>query len=198
MGIPGYSADRTLAAFKRTLPRGRAWPRGTDTVMHAALAGFMPTAARFINAARSIVPDVFPATATSVLDEWEATLGLPDPCAGNSPTIQQRRNQVVARLADTGGASVGYFVQFAKNLGYDITITQFAPAQADFLCADDPVYDPFWAYVWRVNAASTTVTYFSADQSYADDALAVWGNAVLECEITARVPAHTSVLFAYG
>ncbi|AHI24182.1 bacteriophage tail protein [Komagataeibacter xylinus E25] len=198
MGIPTYSADQLLAAFKRTLYRGRAWPRGTDTVMHATLSGFMPAPDRFIAAARNLVPDTFPSTTTSVLPEWEETLGLPDPCAGESPTIEQRRAQVVARLTDSGGASIPYYIQFAKTLGYTITITEFAPARAGALRAGQPCCGAAWAYAWRVNAPETTVTRFAAGQSYAGDALANWGNAVLECEIRAREQAHTTVLFAYG
>ncbi|QHC36468.1 YmfQ family protein [Komagataeibacter xylinus] len=198
MAIPSYSADQLLAAFKRTLYRGRAWPRGTDTVMHVTLSGFMPAPARFIAAARNLVPDVFPSTTTSVLPEWEASLGLPDPCAGESPTIEERRAQVVARLTDSGGASIPYYVQFAKTLGYNITITEFAAARAGALRAGQPCCGTAWAYAWQVNALQTTVTRFAAGQSYAGDALANWGNAVLECEIRARVQAHTIVMFAYG
>lgn len=198
MSIPSWSASHILTQFKKTMPFGRAWPRAPGTVLHTVLSGFMSGVARTINDARSIAPDAFPSTTTYVLEEWQKTLGLPDPCAGTNPTIEQQRNQVVARLGDAGGSSIGYYISFAKSLGYDITITEFATARADIMRADDPVCDPFWAYVWRVNAPAATIDYFRADKSYADDALATWGNAVLECEIKARAPAHTNVLFAYG
>lgn len=196
MAIPVYAASRLLGAFKRTLYRGRAWPRGTDTVMHTVLSGFMPAPERFILACRFMITDVFPQTTVGMLPEWEETLGLPDPCAGESPTVAQRRAQVVARLADSGGASRAYFIAFAATLGYDITITEFAPARAGVLRAGDPVNSEDWAYTWRVNAPGYTAVLFRAGQSSAGDPLLAWGNEVLQCEFTARKPAHTVVQFA--
>ena len=78
---------------------------------------------------RNLVVDAFPATTVELLPEWENTLGLPDPCAGPSPTLGQRIAQVVARLTDSGGQSVAYFVELARRLGYDITVTQYAPSR---------------------------------------------------------------------
>jgi len=197
MAAPNFSVSDFRTALLNLLPRGRVWSRDPDGMPYQMAGVWAASFLRSAQAAGNLIADAFPSSTVNLLPEWENTLGLPDPCAGESPTVELRRAQVVARLTDNGGASVSYFVAFAKTLGYDITITQFAPARADFLCADEPVYDPFWAYVWRVNAGSVTVNYFAADVSYADDALATWGNAVLECEITARAPAHTIVLFAY-
>lgn len=193
-----YSTADFLAAFQRHLPTGPIWPREAGSNQAAALGCLMPTLERLAQRDENLLVDAFPATTVELLPEWQASLGLPDACAGTDPTIEQQRAQVVARLTDSGGASVDYFVRFAANLGYEITITEFAPARADFLCADDPVYDPFWAYMWRVNASAVTVEYFSADISFADEPLAEWGNAVLECEIQSRKPARTIVFFSYG
>lgn len=198
MSAPSWSVGQILEQFKKTLPYGRAWPRDAGTVLEGILKCFMPTAERTINDARSLIPNSFPATATYTLLEWQKTLGLPDPCAGTNPTIDQQQRQVAARLGDRGGSSVSYYINFAKTLGYEITITEFSSAKADFMRADDPVYDAFWDYFWRVNAPASTVHYFSADASYADEALATWGDAVLECEIKSRTPAHTKVFFSYG
>lgn len=198
MSIPSWSASQILEQFKKTMPFGRAWPREAGTVLEGVLSGFMSMAERVINDARSIGPNVFPATTTYLLAEWQKTLGLPDPCAGTNPTVEQQQRQVAARLGDAGGSSIAYYVWFAKTLGYIISITEFSAARADFLRADDPVFDAFWDYVWRVNAPASTINYFSADDSYADEALATWGDPVLECEISSRAPAHTKVFFSYG
>ncbi len=158
-------------------------------------AVWAPTYQRNSDRAANLITDAFPSTTTELLDEWEETLGLPDPCAGESPTIEQRRAQVVARLADSGGASVPYFIAFAATLGYDITITEYAPARAGVMRAGDPVCGEDWAYVWLIRAPGYTPIPFRAGQSCAGEALMVWGNTVLQCEITARNPAHTVVLF---
>ena len=86
---------------------------------------------------------------------------------------------------------------FAAALGYTITITEFAPARADITCADDPCYEPEWAFVWQVNAPSITAEYACADTAFADDPLITIGNTVLQCELQRLAPAHTVLQFNY-
>jgi len=198
MPVPNFSLSDFRQALLGLLPQGAIWPRDPSAMPWQIANVWAPTFQRSADRAANLLIDAFPSTTNELLPEWEETLGLPDPCAGESPTVAQRRNQVLARLSDTGGSSVSDLVQFAATLGYAITITQFAAAAADILVADGPANDPPWAYVWRVNAAQTTVTYFEADQSFADEPLATWGNGVLECEISARAPAHTIVQFSYS
>ncbi|WP_197520275.1 putative phage tail protein, partial [Paraburkholderia tropica] len=53
---------------------------------------------RSTSRANYLLIDSFPPTAYELLPEWESTLGLPDPCAGEAPTIPQRQAQVLARF----------------------------------------------------------------------------------------------------
>jgi uncharacterized protein YmfQ (DUF2313 family) len=55
-----------------------------------------------------------------------------------------------------------------------------------------------WAFVWDINAALNTIQRFTMGQSAMGDPLATWGNAVLECELSAFAPAHTLVRFTYS
>lgn len=196
MPIPQYHADAFLAASKRTLPKGRAWPRGLGSVLSQVIASFMPAAENFGKAAAGLPAGSFPGTTIAMLPDWEKSLGLPDPCAGESPTELQRRSQVIARLTDSGGSSIAYFTAFAKTLGYDITIKEYIPACADLMCAEDPVYGEDWAFCWLVSSPGFTPIYFLADQSSAEDPLMTWGNAVLCCEFETRNPAHLILRFA--
>ncbi|MEZ7137239.1 YmfQ family protein [Komagataeibacter sp. SM21] len=195
MALPSFSTADFRSALLRLLPTGRIWSREPGSMPYQLAAVWAPTYQRNSDRAANLITDAFPSTTTELLDEWEETLGLPDPCAGESPTIEQRRAQVVARLTDNGGASVPYFIAFAATLGYDITITEYAPARAGVMRAGDPVCGEDWAYVWLIRAPGYTPIPFRAGQSCAGEALMVWGNTVLQCEITARNPAHTVVLF---
>ncbi len=187
-----------LAAMQRMMPTGRAWPREPDAVQTQVLATHGPTYERQTARANTLLVDAFPATAVELLPEWEATLGLPDPCAGPDPTLQQRQGQVVARLTARGGQSVPYFTAFAVALGYpDVAIEQFAPARADLLVADGPVNDPAWAFAWQMTVTGVQTTYFSADVSYADEPLVAYDTTALACEITRLRPAHTVAFFTY-
>jgi uncharacterized protein YmfQ (DUF2313 family) len=132
------------------------------------------------------------------LPEWEATLGLPDPCIGELDTIQQRQAAVCAKFTARGGQSAAYFRQLAASLGYAITITTFRPFYVSEGHVDDPLYDEQWAFVWQVNiAASNTLVYFRVGESTVDEPLVAFGNTALECLLDAAKPAHTEIIFSY-
>jgi len=172
------------------------WPRAQDAIQTKVLNGLAPSYERQTARANYLLIDAFPATATELLPEWEESLGLPDPCAGSAPTLQQRRSQVVARFANSGGQSIKFYVDFAESLGFDITVSQFTPFRVGQNRAGDSVGSIAWAYAWRVNAPAVTISYFRAGQSAAGEPLAAWGNAVLACEMRSIKPAHTEVIVA--
>lgn len=197
MAAPNYSASDFASAIHALMPRGLVWPRDATAVMAQVINGLAPTWARHTKANNELLVDAFPATSVELLPEWEATLGLPDPCAGASPTLQGRQQQVVARLTNSGGQSVPYFIGYAKALGYTVTVTEFTPFRVGQQRMGSPVANQDWAFTWQINSALNTVSYFRTGQSYVSQALASWGNAVLQCELTAIKPAHTYLNFAY-
>ena len=186
----------------RLLPRGRAWAQiadSEDTTQGLSLATLMPTWERLANSDAALLNDSFPSTTDLLLPEWQSSLGLPDPCAGAAPTLQQARGQVVARLTGRGhNQSIDYFTTFAQNLGFVVTITQFAPFRAGIARAGTPLYDNPWAFVWRVNIPSVAVTYFRAGRSLAGEPLAILQNSTLVCELGRLRQAHTTVIFNFG
>ncbi|MEX3690830.1 YmfQ family protein [Paraburkholderia sp. BR14263] len=196
MAAPNYQASDFAGVIHALLPRGLVWPRDPHTVMAQAIAGLAPTWARHAQSNGDLLVDAFPATAVDLLTEWEETLGLPDPCAGESPTLQQRQAQVVARLTNTGGQSVPFFIGYAQTLGYAVTITEFTPFRVGQQTVGDPVGSVAWAFAWQVNAPPVTVEYFRASRSAVGEPLASWNNAVLACEMNSLKPAHTTVIIA--
>ncbi len=198
MAGPAYSTEDFRQKVLELLPTGPIWPRDPDSLLYHVAYILGAPYARNVARANDLLVDAFPGTTDELLPEWESTLALPDPCAGPAPTLQQRRAQVVARLTDAGGCSIPYLVGYAATLGFEITITQFAPARAGTLRAGQPAYGSAWAFAWRVNASAATVTYFRAGQSTAGEPLQAFGNAVLQCELERLAPAHTTVLFGYG
>jgi uncharacterized protein YmfQ (DUF2313 family) len=198
MAAPNYQASDFLTALQALMPRGLAWPRDPSSVMAQVEAGLSPTWQRLTQQNNNLLVDAFPATSDQLLPEWEAALGLPDPCAGESPTLQGRQQQVVARFTNSGGQSIAYFVAYALTLGYAVTVTEFAPFRAGQSAAGAACGIVDWAFTWQINAPPETVTYFCAGLSGAGESLADWGNAVLECEMNAIKPAHTILNFTYG
>ncbi|MEB0312172.1 DUF2313 domain-containing protein, partial [Pseudomonas sp. 10B1] len=149
-------------------------------------------------AAVDLLEDMFPATTTNFLGEWETTLGLPDPCAGVAPTFQGRRNQVVARFTNSGGQSIAFFVAFALGLGYAVTVTQYAPFRCGQSTCGQQLGGIDWFFTWAINCQLNTFNYFRAGQSAAGEPLSSWGNKVLECELSEAQPAHTILQFHYS
>lgn len=174
-----FSAANFLAAMQAHMPRGRIWSRDADAIQTKVLTGLAPSYERQTSRANYLLVDAFPTTTYELLPEWESTLGLPDPCAGEAPTIAQRRAQVIARITAVGGASIPYFIGFAASLGYVITIEQYVEARAGQLKAGDPCCGSDWNYAWKINAPLNTVVFALAGQMGAGDPIASWGNTVL-------------------
>lgn len=196
MGAPLFTDDDFVAGFQNLLPTGPVWPRDADAVqtqtIRPLIKGYTRNTARAVN----LLSDAFPVEPVELLPEWESTLGLPDPCAGTSPTIQQRQQQVAARFIASGGQSVAYFVQVAAALGYEITITQFAPLKVGQVVGT-PLYGAAWAFAWQVNAPTFTIERFLVGRDAVGEPLAQWGNTVLQCELQRLAPAHTTLIFSY-
>jgi len=196
MQRPIPSASEYGQAMLALLPRGPVWPREPDSVLYRVMGALAPTYVRSHKRSGELIEEAFPATTNELLAEWEATMGLPDPCAGEAPTFALRRAQVVAKLTGRGGQSKEYFIAVALSLGFAITITEFREFCADDPC-EGPLYGDLWAFAWQVNAPLVSLLEFEADTWRADDPLAIWGNAILECALQAIKPAHTTLLFSY-
>lgn len=179
MAAPIFSISDFLQALQNLLPRGRAWPRDSESLLTKVLTGLAPTYARLAARDNQLILEALPSTTTELLPEWELTLGLPDPCAGEAPTIEARRAQVVARFANDGGQSATFFIGYALTLGYVITITVYTPWTFG-LPLGLPLYGEDWALAWTVNAPA-----------------AAGDNDVLRCEFERLKPAHTVVNFVY-
>jgi uncharacterized protein YmfQ (DUF2313 family) len=194
---PSYQQPDFLAALQACMPRGRVWPKDTDAVMTQVLSGLATSFAQQTARANYLLVDAFPSTTEELLPEWEATLGLPDPCAGPQPTIAARQAQVLARFVGTGGQSPAYFIGYAANLGYTVTITQFTPFRMGQQRMGCQLGSHDWAHAWAINAPLFTQIPFRMGQSAMGDALETWGNAVLQCELNEIKPAHTILQFIY-
>jgi uncharacterized protein YmfQ (DUF2313 family) len=191
------SADFT-SALLGLLPRGRVWPKDLSSIQAQAVSCFAPTFQRLSDSAVALLGDMFPATTINFLGEWEATLGLPDPCAGMSPTFQGRRNQVLARFTNSGGQSIQFFQAFALGLGYAVTVTQYAPFRCGQSICGQQLGGLDWFFAWAINAPINTISHFQSGQSAMGEPLSYWGNTVLECELSEAKPAHTILQFHYS
>lgn len=178
VGLPQFVADDYAEALRGLLPRGRVWPTDPSSVQQMVLEGLGKTFERSDAAGMAILAGAVPGSPLSgFLPEWEATLGLPDPCLGTSPTFAQRFAQVGARFVAIGGSSRANLIAFAAALGFTITVTSYSathpgPSGFGFTGAE-------WNFVLGITVLANT------------SGLA---NSVLQCELDAIKPAETTII----
>jgi uncharacterized protein YmfQ (DUF2313 family) len=192
--------DLNAADFKNQLanllPAGPAWDldgSSAEQFLDAWAEEFFRAQAR----AAALITEADPRSTFDLLPDYERIFGLPTDCMiGVDQTLAQRRNALLAQMTSIGGQSRQYFIDLAAAAGFVITITEFKPFSVGGT-VDDVLWGPDWAYAWQVNAPPETVTYFRVT-SGVNEALASWGNNLLECLINRFKPAHTIAIFAYA
>jgi len=163
------------------LPPGLLWTRRPGSNREKLLTAIAAESARFEELTLALIDEADPRTTSDLLDEWEAYVGLPDPCVPTSITFtdDERRAQIVARLNANGGQSRQFFIDLAAAIGFTITITEFTTFQVGISGAGDPVGGETWVYAWQVNTATDA------------------RSPILECLFHRLAPAHTVVIFNY-
>lgn len=174
-----YTAADYAGAARALLPRGRVWPTDADSVQTQLLAALGKTFERSDAAASVLLDGSLPGNDADLLDAWEASLGLPDPCAGPDPTDQQRGNQIRARFIAGGGQSRERYVEYAATLGFTIVIENFAPFRTGRSTVGNPLASDAWTFVWGVRVLANA-TDLSLD--------------VLICELETIKPAETTII----
>lgn len=168
-----------LAMLQALLPPGPAWTREAEADLTALLDALAVELTRIDSRGEDILDEADPSTTSELLEEWEEMVGLPEDCADLAETEDERRAAVVAKLTARGGQSEQYYADIAEALGIEITYTYFTPFRAGISCAGDRVYSTAWRHVWQVNVEEGDLS------------------DILECMLTSRKPAHTTVIFNY-
>ncbi|CNL73934.1 YmfQ family protein [Yersinia kristensenii] len=193
-----YSVNEYTAALQSLMPGGLVWPKISGGVQTSTLRALARSYQRSDEDARDLLDAAFPSTATAMLPEWEATLGLPDLCAiGEIDSMIQRQRAVVSKLFGIGGQSVDYFIRVAAALGYTISITQYRQACAGMSVCGDAINGEEWPFAWLIISPETTINYAQSGLTYCRDPLRTWGNKQLECRLTVLNPSHTILKFGY-
>lgn len=121
-------------ALAHLLPQGAAWPRDAQSVWMRLLAGLAGLLLEQHDYTHVVATEWLPHTTRTRLEEWEAALGLPDPCFGAAQSYEQRRAAVLARLrgyqgayADSSPAALGAIAAYCAALGTPATVTYHTP-----------------------------------------------------------------------
>jgi len=188
------------AAMQKLLPRGRAWPR-TPTALLTAFAGAIGDAFFALRQVTVQFLDVEsdPSQALALLPDWETDFGLPDSCSPPNPTLQQRHNSLLLKIAASpGGQSAAYYIGVAAQFGYVITITTWRVSCLGQMHLGDPMCAAPWRFAWRVNVPSISVEYFSLGVSALGEPFWTTSDTELECRLAKIQPAYGVLWFSFG
>jgi len=195
------------------LPVGAAWPRDDDAELMQLVAGF----AEIFGYIDLRIADFFgresdPRATREMLDSWEITFGLPDPCTAEPLTIEDRVKALIVKMTSIGGQSRAFFIEAAAKLGYVITIDEWSPFMCGISqCGDTrltgtaneqflwEIGDPNMRFYWRVRLNQTRLSWFRAGsgQTGVDPHLRIGLATDLECILRRWKPAQTEVIFSY-
>lgn len=182
------------------LPRGPIWKRTPGGALDAVLYALGREAARVDARINQVIEESDPRTSIEELARWFDDYGIPSACleAIADPSQEQMRQELLAKITSNLGLTAAFFESLAGTLGYQAKVTTFTEHDVND-DAEHPLYEKQWTTVMTLgitirsngNAEYLDVTWG------ADEPLARWGNALLECVIRALAPAHVYVIFMY-
>ena len=193
--------SRTHATIKQSLiaklPPGFALAK-RDGVIDAIYSGFARSLAEGEEAAEMLVNEIDPRRANYLLADFERVLAA-DPCGRdfNVSTTAQRQRRAHQRWTATGGQSIPYFIEIARNLGVDIRIEEFWPSIANDMEAGSPLIPEGEQFVWLVRLKLIDPVFFIAGQNEAGERLYDFTINDVECVLRRLKPAHTTLVFFY-
>jgi uncharacterized protein YmfQ (DUF2313 family) len=119
-------------ALMALLPQGQAWPRTFGAALDLTVTGLAKVFG-FVDgrAADMLEIESDPRITFEMLEDWERNWGLPDPCfLGEPQDLQARHDMLMLKMTLWGAQSREFFMWVAEQLGYTITISEFAPFMA--------------------------------------------------------------------
>lgn len=183
------------------LPPGPAWPRGDST----SLIGLMievwaEELAKVDGRVQALIRESDPRFAVESFDSWLKDWGLPDDCilAWSQANNSVLRTLLLYKIQTIGRQDRSFFIELAEMFGYKIEIEEFRPhtVMSD---AMDALAEERWPSTWRVNVltGAGSVMDYHRVMGGVDEALAWWGDRLIECLIKRYAPAHADLYFGY-
>jgi uncharacterized protein YmfQ (DUF2313 family) len=184
---------------KNLLPTGIAWNYDDGSNTDLLIRAIVIELERAEHAGVDLFYNIMPDSTDTLLEDWERVCGLPESCTAYVDfTKEERVENVVSKLNETGGQSRAYFLDIADKLGYsNAEIIEYEPTRIGDTI-DNAIYDESWIYVWDMVNDATKIVIAKIGSSVVGDPLRRWGNESLECAVSRNAPAHTLVRLVYN
>ncbi len=128
--------------------------------------------------------EVIPDQTVKFLNEWESALGIPDDCFNVSGTTEDRRRNILVKLAALGVQTIADFEELAAVFG--ITAEVLAGSESGITFASNKVA----RFTIVVNLTLPERFTYTFPIPFGDDAV-----VLLECIFTKLKPANCQVIF---
>lgn len=188
--------------LRQLLPPGPAFPRGDyESAVAMLLEVFALELSRIDSRVEALIRENDPRICVETFREWLTEWGLPDVCANliagmNDSTLRQL---LLFRITVLGGQSRQFFAELCARFGYVIQIDEL-----QLHTVDSQVMDGLWSapapHMWKVNVLTgeeDATTNWHTTLGGVQEALAWWGDQLVECLIEKYKPAHTEVIYGY-
>lgn len=166
------------------------------SVLRKVLIGLAQEWIRLRDKLNEIEYEYNPEQTTQLIEEWETLVGIPDDCISNTGTLEQRRTNILLKLAGINATTAEQFITIAAVLGYVVTIETGVEEQTF------PLTLPFYfsepgeeAFVFIVNMpieAQTDVLPLTLPFTLSDGV-----PDILDCLFNKLKPANTKVFFNF-
>ncbi|MGY3910736.1 putative phage tail protein [Aeromonas piscicola] len=168
-------------ALLQLMPRGQAWdtrPDGDSGKLMLACGDSFARVDR--DKCQLSSRERYPSSATWLLPDWEACLGLPE-CAGLSQSIAERQRVAQNKMTFYGSLNRVFYENLAKAYGFDIAITP----------------DPDNSFISKVNVKGG-IPYRDANVlDPCTTPLRVYSYSELQCVLERYWPAHQGMTFTF-
>ena len=168
-----------------------------DSTLRKILIGLASEWLNFRSKINEVSNEYNPKTTTQLIEEWEQFVGIPDNCIPVASTIEQRRLNVLLKLAGINAATEKQFKNVASILGYNIEVsngvsTSTFPLTLPFLLISEALA-PFTIVITlpssiQPNGFPLTFPFTLTSQQ----------PAILDCLFNKLKPANTQLFFRYS
>jgi uncharacterized protein YmfQ (DUF2313 family) len=134
---------------------------------------------------------------TQFIEEWERVVGIPDDCIGNNGSLEDRRKNILLKLAGVNATTAKQFENLAALLGFTVVVetgveTSTFPMTLPFILLDE-AEAPFVIIVTldaslEPSGLPLTLPFILSEQA----------PEILQCFFEKLKPANTTVIFRYS
>lgn len=122
--IKSHTLEQHTQALANYLPSGRLWAGKNlkDTNLRKLLEGLAQEMIRSEGYLKAFSDEYIPLDTEVFLEDWERVLGIPDGCFSGDGTLEQRKRDVLVKLASLGVQTVADFERLATYFGTTVTV----------------------------------------------------------------------------